>query len=90
MPTVSKVTATLFDQIKTQLDYVSPHTAAVDNHLSMKTILMIKGSADFDEYEAQKHAQHPASNQKPLREMLAEISSKLDRLINSSKENRLF
>lgn len=89
MPTVNKVTEVLFDQIKTELDFVDPNTAAIKNRLSEKTILMIKGSADFAEYEAQKRAQHPMSKLPSIRIMMGEMNAKLDQVLALSKENRL-
>lgn len=90
MSTVSKVTEVLFDQIKAELEFVDPTTTAIKNHLSVKTILQIKGSEDFKDYEAQKRAQHPASKQRSMRDMLIDIDNKLTTLLNRSKENRLF
>lgn len=89
MATVNKVTEVLFDQIKAELEYIDPTTAAIKNHLSVKTILQIKGSADFADYEASKKAQHPVSTKKPLADRLDDIEAKLNTILMLAKENRL-
>lgn len=89
MPTVNKVTEVLFDQIKTELEFVDPTTAAMKNHLSVKTILQIKGSENYKDYEAMKKAQHPPTTFS-MRDMLVDINNKLDTLLNYTRENRLF
>jgi hypothetical protein len=89
MPSGLKVTNELFDQLKNELNYSDPLTVAIKNHLSVKTILMIKGSNSFSDYEAQKRAQHPPTKfSVPKR--LDIIEDKLDKLIEASRQNRLF
>lgn len=89
MSVVSKVTEVLFDQIKASLEYADPTTVAIANHLSVKTILQIKGSADYADYEAQKKAQHPVSTKKTLAERLDTIEDTLNTILLLAKENRL-
>lgn len=89
MPTVSRVTPALFNAIKAELEHIDPTTAAMKNHLSVKTILQIKGSLNFHEYEQSKRAQHPAPKNPPMPEQLAQINQKLDMLIAESKTNKL-
>lgn len=92
MPAGVKITEELFTQIKTELEYIDPTTAAIKNHMSVKTILQIKGSADYKDYVAMREAQHPAakSNQISQRELLEGIDHKLNRLLVIANDNKLF
>jgi len=89
MPVVSKVTETLFNQAKAELEHVSPLVVAQANHLSMKTVLMIKGSETFKDYEAQREAQHPKSTKPPLGKRFDSIEAKIDELLHLVRQNRL-
>lgn len=89
MPAGIKVTRELFVQIKDELEYSEPLTVAIKNHMSVKTILQIKGSASFTEYEAMKKAQHPPVKFS-IPDRLDVIEDKLDKLLEATRENRLF
>lgn len=88
MPSGLKVTQELFTQIKNELAYSEPLTVAIKNHLSVKTILQIKGSVNFRNYEEITRKLHPEVrfSVKPI---LEEIDRKLDILIAASQQNRL-
>lgn len=89
MPTVSRVTETLFNHVRAELEHFDPITIAMSNRLSMKTILMIKGSETFTDYEKQKEAQHPRSVKPPLGKRFDIIEQKIDELLGYVKQNRL-
>lgn len=88
MPAGIKVTRELFVQLKDELVYSEPLTVAIKNHMSVKTILQIKGSASFTDYEAMKRAQHPKTKYS-MREQIEQINEKLDRILVASGENKL-
>lgn len=88
MPTVSKVTRELFKQLKDELIYAEPLTVAIKNSLSMKTILMVKGSASYTEYEAQKKAQHPPT-QFSIPKRLDLIENKLDMILHAMRNGQV-
>lgn len=88
MPVGLKVTAELFTQIKNELKYSDPTTVAIKNHMSIKTILQVKGSQTYADYVAQKRAQHPPQTFS-MRTLLEELNRKVDILIEVNRENKL-
>jgi hypothetical protein len=89
MAVVNKVTSTLFLHLKSELEYVDPITVAMANHLSLKTILMVKGSANYQDYLDQKSAQHPKSTKPPLAARLDIIELQLKEILTLLREPRL-
>lgn len=89
MPSGLKVTRELFVQLKDELLYSEPLTVAIKNHMSLKTILQVKASGAYTDYEAMKKAQHPPTKFS-MRDRMDAIEDKLDHLIYLAKDNRLF
>jgi hypothetical protein len=89
MPSGIKVTRELFRQIKQELVHSEPLTVAIKNKMSVKTILQVKGSADYSDYEAMKRAQHPPVKHS-MRDQLNEINTKVDKVLALAQENKLF
>lgn len=83
-----KVTEEFFRQAKYELQYSDPLTVAIKNHVSIKTILQIKGSQNYLEYRAQVKAQHPPT-QFSMRDAIIDLSNKMDNLIHAMTENKL-
>lgn len=83
-----KVTEELFRQVKNELQYSDALMVAIKNHMSVKTVLQVKGSTNYGEYKAQVKAQHPPT-QFSMRDAVIEISAKLDNLIHAMTENKL-
>ena len=88
MPVGLRVTEELFIQLKDELLYSEPLTVAIKNHMSIKTILQIKGSQFYTDYVAMKKAQHPPTKYS-MRQEITNINEKLDRLLYAASDNRL-
>lgn len=88
MPVGIKVTRELFVQIKDELVYSEPLTVAIKNHMSVKTILQIKGAASFTEYEAMKKAQHPPTKFS-IPDRLDSLELKMDHILELLQDKKL-
>ena len=72
-----RVTSDTFKIIKRALIFnIRPWLVARKHGVSLKTVLQIRGSKDFDEYTAQNKAQHP-----PIKYSLADSIFELHRSI---------
>ena len=74
-----RVTKELFLQLKRELESTSVQMIAFGNGLSEKTVLQVKGSKNFADYQAQVKAQHPPVKNS-MRDTVAEINEKLERI----------
>lgn len=73
-----------FRMIKKELHWYTPPVAvAVKNHVGLKTVLQVKGSKDFEEYQAQTRAQHP-----PVKYSLADDVLDLHRITFDRHDNK--
>lgn len=79
------ITAEWFRDLKRELKHSDPLTVAIKNHLSVGTILKVKSSKAFDDYEALKRAAHPPTKES-MRDAVVDLNKKMDKVLRAVDE----
>ena len=75
-----KITEEWFRDLKRELKHSDPLTVAIKNHLSMSTILKVKSSKDYGDYEALKKSTHPPVKES-MRDAVVDLNKKMDKVL---------